>query len=132
MKRQSGFSAVELLITLFIASAFLIAGYQIWGFVQKSSADSQQFAKASNLAYDYMRRYAIGTPACSAGSPPTPPASPNITPQPTVEGLNNSTLTVAYSCPIAGTPTITAVTATVTYGSNPQKSVTHAIYVQSQ
>lgn len=124
LKLQDGFSAVELLITLFIASIFLIAGYQIWVFVQLSGSASIQFAKASDLAYDYMRRYTINTPVCTS-------SAPTINPQPTVDGLHNVNLTIAYSCP-PNTANITKVTATVTYGPNPQKSVVHAVYAQSK
>lgn len=52
--RQQGFSAIELLITLFIAAVFLSAGYQLWGYVNKAGEESDQFAKASNISYDYL------------------------------------------------------------------------------
>jgi Tfp pilus assembly protein PilV len=59
MKRTSvvaGFSTVELLITLFVAAVFLAAGYQLYLVTVRDSGDVRQRARASAIAYDYLRR----------------------------------------------------------------------------
>ena len=46
---QSGFTAVELLITLFIAVAFIATGYQLYTAILKDSAETRNQANASNI-----------------------------------------------------------------------------------
>lgn len=58
--KQSGFSAVELLITLFVAVMFLIAGYQLYSFAFSRSVAAGQDARASDLAYDLLQAYKRG------------------------------------------------------------------------
>jgi prepilin-type N-terminal cleavage/methylation domain-containing protein len=91
--RQSGFTAVELLITLFVAAAFLVAGYQLYNVIIKDSGNTRAQARASNVAYDYMRRYSpSATNPCTAQTPLTDaPIS--------VAGIGSATVTVAISCP---------------------------------
>lgn len=114
---EKGFSAAELLITLFIGSVFLLAGYQLWIYVIKAGANSDQLAKASNVAYDYLRRYSNGQ---------TCPSTP-VNNQPlTNSDLSNATVTVTVSCPYtaSGTPTsVKRIKSTVKYGpgSEPQE-----------
>lgn len=57
---QSGFSAVELLITLFIAAMFIVAGYQLYSFSFARSIEAGQDARASDLAYDLLQAYKRG------------------------------------------------------------------------
>lgn len=128
-KRQDsteGFSAVELLITLFIATIFFISGYQLWGEVQASGVASDRLARASNVSYEYLRRYATQPQTCSVS---TPVNNSSVT----IDGLTNAKVKVAITCPYGLSPTAPAVkliTSTVSYGStsNPE-SISHAIYV---
>ena len=120
--RHQGFSSVELLITLFIAAVFVIAGYLVWIQVVKAAADSDQLARASNVSYEYMRRN-MAT-ACTTSSPQ------NIT----VAGLANVSVLVNVTCPYSGSGaqinTIRKIKSTVRYGDeSPQKEVTHATLV---
>lgn len=92
-KKQSGFSAVELLITLFIAAAFLISGYQLYAVVIKDGGEARMQSSASNVATDYLQRY-----KSSATNPCTVQAPLSDSPI-TVSGLSNVTATVAISCP---------------------------------
>ncbi len=122
INRQSGFSAVELLITLFIATAFIGTAYQLYSIIIKDGGEARQQAKASNIAYDNLRRYAPqATNPCSVFTP---------TPTPTIPtgSLSSATITVAASCPYGASVSVTKVQVTVTYG-NPQKEVVHALYV---
>jgi prepilin-type N-terminal cleavage/methylation domain-containing protein len=121
-KKQSGFTAVELLITLFVAAAFLVTGYQLYTIIIKDSGNTRAQARAANVAYDYIRRYSPSASiSCSASTPV------NNAPI-TVSGLQNVTVIVTYTCPYPSTPTITAVDVVVNYNT-PQQSVEYKTYV---
>ena len=124
--KQGGFSAVELLITLFVAAAFIATGYQLYSIIVKNGGEVRAQAKASNIAYDNMRRYAslTATP-CVATAAPTP--TPTI---PAGSGLSNATITVTISCPYASALSISKVQVSVKYNT-PQQEVVHAIYVNN-
>lgn len=121
-KKQSGFTAVELLITLFVAAAFLVTGYQLYTVIIKDSGNTRAQARAANVAYDYIRRYSPSASNPCAASTPVNNASI------TVGGLQNVTVSVTFSCPYPSTPTITAVDAVVSYNT-PQQSVEYKTYV---
>ncbi len=121
-RHESGFTAVELLITLFVAAAFLIAGYQLFSVVVRDGGATRAESRASNIAYDYLRTYeAQATVPCTAQSPAT--NNPI-----TVEGVVDATLTVAITCPNASTPDMSKVEVTIQY-NNPREQVKHANYV---
>lgn len=109
--KQSGFTAVELLITLFVAAAFIIAGYQLFNLVIKDGATTRAESRAGNVASDYLRRYAdAATNPCTAQTPLT--NSPLA-----VDSLSNVTITVAITCPKIGTTTVSKVEAVISYGT---------------
>lgn len=107
---QAGFTAVELLITLFIAASFLIAGYQLFDVVIRDGADTRAESRASNVAYDYLRRYS------DAATSPCTNFTPAVTPPGTVEGLSNVSVSVIISCPRPDSPTLSKVESVVAYG----------------
>ncbi len=121
---QPGFSAVELLITLFIAAAFLMTGYQLYSAIIRDSGEARQHARASTLAYDYLRRYAAQVPVTCTNVPLWLDRSPV-----TVEGLVNVYVSVARSCPQPSLTDLSKVQVTVRYGDT-AKEVTHAIYAR--
>jgi prepilin-type N-terminal cleavage/methylation domain-containing protein len=125
-KKQSGFTAVELLITLFVAAAFLVTGYQLYTIIIKDSGNTRAQARAANVAYDYIRRYSPSASNPCAASTPVNNSSINVS------GLQNVTVTVNFTCPYsvapASAPTITAVDIVVSYNS-PQQSVEYKTYV---
>ena len=130
-RNEDGFSAAELLITLFIASLFLITGFQLYSYVVRDGEESAQLSKASNLAYQYLRSTAANTTyvksPCSTSSQP---GSQNLA---TSTGLNNASVDVVVSCPYSSAPLNSAslFTATVTYSSpSGQETVTHAMLVK--
>ena len=120
---ESGFTAVELLITLFIAVAFLATGYQLYSIVIKSSGDARMRSVASNVAYDNLRRYSSqATNPCTVVTPsPTPSLGSN-------SGLSNAAITGTFSCPFGTSSPTSRVEVSITYGL-PQQEVVHAIYV---
>jgi Tfp pilus assembly protein PilV len=65
---KNGFSSVELLITLFVAVAFLATGYQIYIAVAKNSAQSQYRSSADSIAKDYLNRVSSVRIPCPTSS----------------------------------------------------------------
>ena len=47
---KKGFTIIELLVTMFIAVAFLMAGYQLYGMIIKDGSETQLRTKAANIA----------------------------------------------------------------------------------
>ena len=125
---SNGFSAAELIITLFIASLFVIAGTQLYTFVIQNSAEADQRARASNAAYEYLRtKTPAFTGACTLPAPTF--AEETLS---GVDGLTNVKAQIVVACPYtAGTTTmenVRRVTATVKYGNlTPQLEVKHAV-----
>lgn len=122
IKTKSAFTIAELLVTLFIVGAFLTAGYQLYSAVIKDSGSARYEARASNVAYEYIRRYSASlTSTCAASTP--------LTDSPiTIDGLTSVTVSVAISCPYAPTTSLSKVTVTVKYNT-PQAQVVYATYV---
>jgi Tfp pilus assembly protein PilV len=119
---QAGFSAVELLITLFIGVAFIGAGYQLYGVAVKDGRDARQRAQASSIAYSQLR-----TSAATVTNPCTASSS-NIS-VPAGSGLTNTAMTAAIACPYGAASSVSSITVTLSYGTDsPQKQVSHAIY----
>lgn len=120
--KQSGFTAVELLITLFIAAAFLMSGYQLYSLIIKDGGESRMQARASNAAYDYLQQYKTNaTKPCTAQTPL------NDSPR-TVTGLSNVTVSISITCPYTAVTSVSKVNVTLKYG-NPQQEIGNAIYV---
>ena len=121
--KQSGFTAVELLITLFVAAAFLVSGFQLYNLIVKDSGQTRADARASNVAYDYLRRYsASATNPCTVTTPVNN-AAINVT------GLSAVTVTVAITCPYAATTSVSKIDVSVQF-NNPQQTVEYDTYVK--
>lgn len=120
---ESGLTAIELLITLFVAAAFLMSGYQLYDVIMKDGGKTNALSRASNVAYDYLQQYKTApTNPCTAQTPLTD--SPK-----TVSGLSNVTVTVAISCPYSLSTSISKILVTVKYNT-PQQVVSNATYVK--
>jgi len=125
--QQSGFSAIELLITLFVAAAFIIAGYQLYNVIIKDGGNTRAETRAANVAYDYLRRYttSAATNPCTVGSPLGATGSDVA-----VSGLSAVNVRVEVSCPYASTTnaaSISEVEVTIRY-NNPQKVLKYATF----
>lgn len=119
---SNGFSAVELLITLIIASVFLISGYQLYSLIVKDGGEARTQSVASNIASDYLQRYKSSAQnPCAAQTP--------VNNQPiTNSNLSNATMTVAISCPYSSQTSVNKLTVTILYGS-PQQTLINSTYV---
>lgn len=126
---SSGFSTVELLITLFVASVFLFSGYQLYSMIIKDGGETRAQARASNAAYVYLQEYK--TDDSFIKNPCTVPSPQPMADAPvTIDGLANPKLTVNITCPYdEGTDAvpITMVEVILKYGNG--KSITQATYV---
>jgi len=123
--RQSGFTAVELLITLFVAAAFLIASYQLFNLVIKDGGATRAESRAANVAYDYLRQYGASstTIPCTASTPlNNAPIS--------IDGLTSATISVAVTCLPDAINSLSKVEATINY-NNPVQTVKYALFVSS-
>lgn len=124
MRNEAGFSAVELLITLFIAAIFIATGYQLYTVVITSGAEANSQSIASGIAYENIRRYASQVPNPCAPATPSPAATipANTLPNPSID--------VVLDCPYGNGATVGRVMVTVRYGT-PQQEVVHAMYVNN-
>lgn len=130
---QAGFSAVELLITIFIAAAFVGSGYQLYIVISRSGADARDKATASAIAYEHMRKYtSLATNPCVENLSPTPAAA-IPTGSPNYAALVNPSITASITCPYAASNSgVSLITVTVKYGPGTvadQKQVQHSVYV---
>lgn len=126
---QQGFSAVELLITLFVAVAFIATGYQLYSTIVKDGGEARFRARASNLAYDNLRRASDTNPTCSATDIVSYPTVPSGS------GLDSPEIIQTISDPQGCNGStwkdrVMKVEITVKYGPTSNKQeVTHAVYV---
>lgn len=123
--KQSGFTTVELLVTLFVAAAFLMSGYQLYNMIIKNGGEARSRVKAGNYAYQLLQQYKLDTTYIKNPCIPVPISQ--ITSSPAVEGLSNVSASFDISCPYTSTKSISKITITVKYG-NPQQSVTETTY----
>lgn len=121
--KQSGFTAVELLITLFVAAAFLVSGFQLYNLIVKDSGQTRADARASNVAYDYLRRYSASAVNPCAVTTPVSNVAISVT------GLSAVTVTVTITCPYAATTNVSKIDVTVQF-NNPQQTVKYGTYVK--
>lgn len=101
---EQGFTAVELLITLFIAAIFLFAGYQLYTQVMKDGSNADKTAELSSAAYERMRKTALATPSAWPGGCAAATEGVTTTTE-TVPGLGSGiTFKVTIDCPYSTTP----------------------------
>ncbi len=150
-QKDTGFTTVELLVTILVTASFIASISQMIGFVGSVAVDAHRQEVASNLAYNNLRRYANGDPMPTwfncigdVGTETTAPFSDGKA-HPTATGMvvfsssaavtdlpgpvAQSVRAVApYGCGASASGMPIRVVSTVTYGS-PQKEVVHATYV---
>lgn len=127
MMQQDGFSAVELLITLFVASIFLIGANQLSIQVTKDAADTDKNAKVSNVVYAKLRKLRFDTTqdvGCNATTVPS-----QQTESVSISGISGSvSLTTDYSCPYTDVG-VYKIIVTASYSDNGvTRIIRHATY----
>lgn len=151
VSHQSGFTTIELIVTVLVTASFIASISQMVSFVGSVALDAHRQEVASNLAYNNMRLYANGQQpnwfSCIGDevSETTAPFTDGVT-HPTAEGQDKLYLTsdvsdlpspvvqkvtvfAPYGCGASVTSAMPIrIVSTVTYG--PQvKKVVHATYV---
>lgn len=119
--KQAGFTAIELLITLFVAAAFLVSGFQLYNVIIKGGGNTRAQSRASNVAYDYMRRYSSTVLNPCAVSTPVNNASISVA------GISAVTVKVDVTCPYASQTSLSKIEVTVNY-NNPQQTTKYSTY----
>lgn len=114
--KQEGFTTVELLISLFIAAAFIATGFQLFSIVTKDSSEARLRAKAASIINTTIQERSSLAPS-PCGTPPAPSALTI----PTTD-LPQASGTVTFSCPYGPSSTTTRIKVVVNYGQ-PQKTV---------
>ncbi len=113
---NQGFSTVELLISLFIAAAFIGTGFQLFSVIMKDSNDARLRAKAGSIINTTLQERINSTNnICS----PTP--SPATIAIQTSE-LPQASANVTYSCPYGNSSKTTRISVVVSYGSPQQQA----------
>ena len=129
--KQSGFTIVELLTTIIIATLFVGIFYQLYVVLVTVNANARNVSQASNIAYSNMRRYPTTASTgltCSTSSTNLISTS-NVT-NTTYPELGPISETVTASFPYGCTAIydVIKLVSTVTYGSSGYK-VSYATFV---
>jgi len=128
--KSQGFTAVELLITLFVAVAFLMAGYMLYGVILNRSTLARAEAQADNLAYSYLRQYEASVPTTCVAS--TPLNNSTVTGD-SANGLGAPTVTVQITCPISTVNRVSEIKVTIAYLNGGRSyNVQHEIYASQK
>lgn len=128
IRNKQGFSAVELLVSLVVASIFLFASFAFYNTIVRYSLESRNRANADRIAYDYLRRYEPSIPTtCTTGSMLLNRQS--LAGDSNIAGMASPTITVILSCPSSSVPTLSKLVARVEFTERSQlKVVEQAIY----
>ena len=132
---QRGFSVVELMATIIVATLFLIMFYQLFLSISQLNNDSRRGAQASDLAYANLRRYptisSLGnvllTFSCSSSDVTLLSQNNQTNAKYPFLGKVNETVTISYpyGCTNNDLIKITSTVETV----DQQTKVTHATFI---
>lgn len=132
---SGGFTLVEAMTTIFVASIFLVTIYNVYILSVASSDDVRRFSVANDLAYANLRKYANnqtnGGYSCPADGTSTVTVLNSDT---TISGIpgavkQNVTIQPIANC-VAYSFVPALVTSTITYGPDNEK-VAHAVYIEN-
>ncbi len=138
MKKEylsAGFSTVELLITLFVAAAFVGAFYQLFVSTSQDSIDTKRYAIANSLAYSNLNQYQSkpsGMASCSSGYTYEPSGFPTTGSVNGLPGSVTQTVIASYPFTCSKNNDVIKIESSVAYGPSSQRiTVTHATYVNN-
>ncbi|MBM3210318.1 hypothetical protein FJZ39_03185 [Candidatus Saccharibacteria bacterium] len=123
-RTAAGFSAVELLVTLFVAIIFLSACYALYTAVIDDGGSTRARARASAIASEQLDIVIADNHACQTTRVLTPaPPSDSKLDNPVI----TATITAPYGCP--WTDKVKKVNIRVQYGPNTNRQeVNHAMF----
>lgn len=125
--QATGFSTVELIVTLFVAAAFILSGYQLHALILRESGDSRNRAIASNATYNYLMEYKKDSNYIKNTCEPKYGYS-----TPTINNLTVNKLKISVTCPNDKndqTKKVSRLEVILEYNTN--KQVSQAIYVKA-
>ena len=118
---KAGFTAIELLITLFVAAFALATGYQLYAAVVSADGNTRVEASVSNKVHEELKKL-----AASAQNPCVPQLpAPTTT---TIPDVGTVHIQKKIDCPNIDLPTMSRVTITAQYG-NPEQTMSRSSYV---
>lgn len=122
VQKLKGFTAVELLVTLFVAALALAAGYQLYSAVIKEDGNSRTEAAVGIRATEKVRSNLNGA------TTPCTPSTPVSNVSSYLRDIGPIKTTVAISCPNLNLPNLSQITTTILYGA-PEKTVVRSSYI---
>lgn len=111
---QQGFSTVELLISLFIAAAFIATGFQLFFVVINDGNETRLRSRAGNIAYEKLRQYDATAPVPCSTSHGTQTLDIPAADLPAASGQ------VTFTCPYGINAKTTRVNVSIEYGDKPE------------
>lgn len=127
--QATGFSTVELIITLFVAAAFILSGYQLHALILRESGDSRTRAIASNATYNYLMEYKEDDDYIKG---PCQDNTTDITSSTIIPNLTVNELKISVTCPNDEndkTKRVSRLEVILKYNTN--KQVSQATYVKA-
>lgn len=123
----TGFSAVEVMIALIIASLFLFSAYQLFGIVYRSQLYARSRSEAANIAYAELRKTTSVNFTCPIGANRT---IDRVYRPPEQSNLNGLKAITRISCPYGTTQKILKIEIEIEYRVNGDlQKEKQAIYV---
>ncbi len=119
---NKGFTTVELMATLIVASLFLFSGYQLFSVVSYQSGQARNMGEASNIGYKILRQQTYSAVA----NPCSSPLTQNVV-VPAGELPSPTNITVEKCKPFSDSSLIKVVVV-VEYGDKGGRTV-HATYL---
>lgn len=136
----AGFTAIELLISLFVASILVIGFYQLFAVIDRGNFIARNNVTANNLALSNLNRFPWkpnDMPACA--STPSGGHQPAGFPDSTTPNMNNltgsveQTVRLFYPRPCGQKDDVVKVVSSVTYGPASERiTVRQATYVNAK
>jgi len=128
--KQSGFTVVELLVTIVVAALFVGVFYNMFVILVGVNSNARNISQASNLAYSNMRRYPTAASTgltCSASSTNLVNTTGIDSDYPDL-GSVTETVTASYPYGCSAVYGVIKLVSVVTYGTSVSK-VSYATYV---
>ena len=119
--KDSGFSAIELLISIVVAVVLLGGGYQLYTTAMRSSASAKTRFMANNIANEFLRKYESRVNKPCVAITENPPITPDMV------QLPGATVQAQITCPNSNTPDINKITIDVGYNDIGAQNVQRSI-----
>ena len=120
-----GFTAVEILVTVFVAALLLMSGYQLHSVIIRQSADTRTMSQASNIGYEILRKQSYSAVINPCSNPQKTAIPGSSIP---ANGLPAPVSVTISKCRPYNDSNLVNVIVTVKYGPQ-NREVSHAMYL---